>query len=468
MMACPLSRVLNNKDRSPRKPLEEDRDDGDYKSPPFCPTKRPRINRPPIEFTARRLSPVILNTKTGSLYKRRASKSPNTLPVLLMPTQRSAPDDYDVDPPSHEMDFMEFNIFKALLQYPDLIVELVKHLHIDDLVALYAISKDFHHLVNSRFTAMILAQSTTQAPESSQTFIFRCYKSMCIKDPGARPNESIPDEVRYVPSLRWLRMINFRERVVDEILICLSNEGHFLPERASLTLKKIWFTIDIGDNARRVGVMHNTKFWTDKDIYVATMFFIKLDMRLTDPITGTGELGMRKMLLGQRSLSTLLRVLKREEMLTQIDVLKMMVLWNYRPAPHLAHLSIMGVPPRLIGKLQYEGWGNSGSTMLMMQIDELVMRESVRRSLDLHKEYVDMILFGFVDPETFEDRWHTEIDLQQEEEEEDEEEEEEDDRDDKQDEEEDEHEDNNRDGEESEDDHEDEDTNDDNANEGDE
>ena len=462
-MACPLSRVLNNEDRSPRKPFKEDRDDGDYKSASFCSTKRAHINRPPVESIARRFSPVILDAETGSLYKCRASKPTNTLPVLLMPPQRSVSDDYDVDPPSHEMDFMEFNIFKALLQYPDLIVELVKYLHVDDFVALYAISKDFHRLVNSRFTTMILAQSTTQAPESSQTFIFRCYKSLCIKDPGARPNESIPDEVRYVPSLRWLRMINFRERVVDEIVICLSNEGHFLPESASLTLKKIWFTIDIGDNARRVGVMHNTKFWTDKDIYVATMFFIKLDMRLTDPVTGTGELGMRKMLLGQRSLSTLLRVLKREEMLTQIDVLKMMVLWNYRPAPHLAHLSIMDVPPHQIGKLQYEGWGNSGSRVLMMQIDELVMRESVRRSLDLHKKYVDMILFGYVDPETFEDRWHTEINLQQEEEEEEEE-----DRDDKQDEDEGEHEDNNQDGEESEDDHEDEDNNDDDALEGDE
>lgn len=50
----------------------------------------------------------------------------------------------------------------------------------------------------------------------------------------------------------------------------------------------------------------------------------------------------------------------------------------------------------------------------MLQIDELVMRESVLREMDLNQKYVDMILYGFIDEETFEDRWHTKIILRKE------------------------------------------------------
>lgn len=310
------------------------------------------------------------------------------------------------------MVFGKFNIFKTLLKYPDLILELVKQLPIDDLVSLYAISKDFHRLANSHFTAMILAHAEAQSPESARTFIFRCYKSLCMFDPALRRNESIPNRIRYVPSLRWLRMITYRERVVKEILICLSNEGLFLPTAATLTLKKIWFTIDIGDNGRRIGILHNTKFWTDRDLFIATMFFLKLDMRLTNPLTGTGEIGLRNMLLGQRSLATLLRVLKRQELLTDLELLRMMVRYDHRPARHHARhpMMMMSVPRHEVGQLSREGWGSTPKPML--RIDELVMREGVRRRLRMQDKYVDMMLYGFVDKRTFEDRWHTEISLE--------------------------------------------------------
>ncbi len=301
---------------------------------------------------------------------------------------------------SSESEPRRFSIFNALLKYPELTLELSKQLDIEDLISLYAISKEFHFLVNGRFTAMILGQSNAKASESSKTFIFRCYKSLCMRDPARRMNQTKPDELRFIPSFRWLRMILFREAVVDDILGSLAAEGHRLPKRTRLTIKKIWFTIDISDNARRIGLMHNTTFWSNKDLFLATMFFIKLDMRLTHPTAGNGEIGLRKMLIGQRSLSMLAKVLRREDMKTQVDMLRMIVRFNYEPPRH-RQMDIMGVPSQEIGRLQYEGWGARGTKFI--QIDELVMREAVKRKLNLQAYYIDMVIYGYIDKKTFQD-----------------------------------------------------------------
>ena len=348
------------------------------------------------------ISPVIPSPDQGSLHNRRAKLSPTLVPVLPTPPRRN-PLRYltnDTPSPQHETNSREFSIFNALLKYPELTLEFSKQLDIEDLISLYAVSKEFHFLVNGRFTAMILGQANSKASESSKTFIFRCYKSLCMRDPARRLNEDRPDELRFIPSFRWLRMILFREAVVDDILQSLAAEGHRVPKRARLTVKKIWFTIDISDNARRISLMRNTTFWSNKDLFLATMFFLKLDMRLTHPAAGNGEIGLRKMLLGQRSLSTLANVLRREEMKTQVDMLRMIVRFNYEPRRH-RQMDIMGVPSHEIGKLQYEGWGAKKTKFI--QIDELVKREAVRRELNLQNYYVDMMIYGYINKKTFED-----------------------------------------------------------------
>lgn len=344
---------------------------------------------------------TIPSTDIGSLYSRRTSPSP-TLVAMPTPPSKNHLHYFTNDPPSPSLGTnpRRFSIFNALLNHPELTLEFSKQLEIEDLISLYAISKVFHYLVNGRFTAMILGQCNGKASESSKTFIFRCYKSLCMRDPARRLNETKPDELRFIPSFRWLRMILFREAVVDDILQSLAAEGHRLPKRTRLTIKKIWFTIDISDNARRIGLMHNTTFWSDKDLFLATMFFLKLDMRLTHPTAGNGEIGLRKMLLGQRSLSTLAKVLKREEMRTQVDMLRMIVRFNYEPPRH-RQMDIMGVPSHEIGRLQYEGWGAKNTKFI--QIDELVMRESVKRKLNLQNYYVDMMIYGYINKKTFQD-----------------------------------------------------------------
>ena len=291
-----------------------------------------------------------------------------------------------------------------MLTRPELTLEFSKYLHVDELVSLYAMSQDFHMLANERFMALINGQALTKAPESARVFIFRCYASLCHYDPAGRENEGRgrAGTVRWVPTFKWLKMILFREMVVDEILALMAAEGHNFPDGMSLAVKKIWFTLDISDNFRRVGFMHNRHFWTDSDLYLATEFIIKLDMRLTHPVTGTGDTGLRKMLLGQRSLSTLWKVLRREEMKTQLDMLRMMVRWNYEPRRNWNE-PIMGVPPGEIGALQWEGWGARGKHQKFMMIDQLVLREGIRRRLRLQECWLDMLLDGYVDKEKWVD-----------------------------------------------------------------
>ncbi|CAD6577733.1 MAG: hypothetical protein ASARMPREDX12_008479 [Alectoria sarmentosa] len=428
-MACPLSAILNPVDGSAQtNPLPATSDDDevdatiseasteiDYERMPDeevlgfnTPTKHrpsPPDTAPGTEKSAKRgiIPPVILSPIQGSLYDRRLSTAPTLVPVLPIPPPRNPLHNLADDPPSpsHEINSRrKFSIFNALLNYPELTLEFSKQLEIEDLISLYAISKEFHFLVNGRFTAMILGQSKGKASESSKTFIFRCYKSLCMRDPARRLNETKPDELRFIPSFRWLRMILFREAVVDDILRSLAADGHRVPKQTRLTIKKIWFTIDVSDNARRIGLMHNTTFWSNKDLFLATMFFLKLDMRLTHPTAGNGEIGLRKMLLGQRSLSMLAKVLKREEMRTQVDMLRMIVRFNYEPPRH-RQMDIMGVPSHEIGRLQYEGWGAKSTKFI--QIDELVMREAVKRRLNLQDHYVDMMIYGYINKKTFQD-----------------------------------------------------------------
>ena len=149
--------------------------------------------------------------------------------------------------------------------------------------------------------------------------------------------------------------------------------------------------------------MHNERFWQDEDLYLATMFFLKLDMRLTHPRVGNGgETGLRKMLLAQRSLSTLAKVLRREEMRTQLDMLKMVIRYNYRP-PRQSSKTMLGVPAAEVGRLSWEGWGEVGRKNRFVGICELVMKEGIRRRLRLQECYIDMMRYGYIDSKTYQD-----------------------------------------------------------------
>ena len=340
---------------------------------------------------------MALSPQKSLIYTRRLESSMHQPPVLPSPKRRRFEIiDTEVQaarPSKPAADHRPFNIFTALLKNPELLFEFANHLPTDDLVSLYAISKEFHFLANQRLTALILGHADTRAPESSHTFPFTCYRSLCMQDPNQTQLEGTHGLIRSIPSFRWLRMVHFREQVVDEILGHLYGTGHRLPRRVSLVLKKLWFTLDFSDNVRRMALVHNEHYWPSTDLFLATMFLVKLDMRLNDPLTGSGHLGLRRLLLNQRSLSTLARVLQRTAMQRDLDMVRMMVLYNYEPRTNTGE-HIFGIHPRHAGKLQYEGWGTRRTKFI--PIDEVIGREGLKRGLQMHHFYIDMMLFGYV------------------------------------------------------------------------
>lgn len=288
----------------------------------------------------------------------------------------------------------QFNLFGAVINRPDLLVEFTTHLEIEDLISLYAISRDFHDQVDSRFTTVIMAQAQIKAPESAEVFHFKAYKSFCMPDPALRPHPRLPNEIRLIPSFRWLRMVLYRERAVTEIIEILAGEGLKMPARASVTLKRIWLTMDIPTNAKRIGLMHNTNFWTDVDLYLAVMFSVRLDMLFNDPDDSFPEVALRMLFLGQRSLTPLWNALKRTSFTSHIEVAQAQVRYFYNPPPRWRNVSIFGVRPSEFSTISRD----ATSSMRLLRIDELVLREMSRRELPRDREMVcEMILWGTLD-----------------------------------------------------------------------
>ena len=294
-----------------------------------------------------------------------------------------------------------FNIIQAIILREELVYHFAKFLTVNDLISLYAISKEFHFMVNNRFTSVVLEQATQKAPDSAIVFPFRCYRRLCIPDPAGNRYEDerhTGTEVRLVPSFRWLRMVCWREAVVHQIMVLMDKEGLAMPKKCTAAIKKLWFLMDIPDNNRRTGIIQNNDIWSDTDLFFATMFFIKLDMRFTDPINGNGRDCMRRLLLAQPSMSLLYSTLAGKALRTPLDILKTYVRWKYRPVALGDCNYLFGVPPRDVGTLQFEGYGRAGSRVRLQRPDELILKESVHRKLDMEQKYLQMVLWGYVKP----------------------------------------------------------------------
>ncbi|EXJ94015.1 hypothetical protein A1O1_02408 [Capronia coronata CBS 617.96] len=307
----------------------------------------------------------------------------------------------------------DFNVFDGILLYPELVFALASALPVKDLISLYAISKDFHTILDTRFTTVVLNQAITKAPESARTFSFRSYAYLCRQDPVARiphPNARMAERKvpRKVPSFRWLKMVLHREKVVHELMAVFAEDGIPLPFRCGLAIKRLWFMLDIPDNARRIGYCHNKRLMSDLDLFFAACFFTKLDLRLNDPTAGEKRDGMRKLLLSQRSFTTILKVLKREIWTTRFAALQEWVKLKYQPLPDERSLPIFGIPSHQVGRGRLEYWGLRTAEQIgrepenLLRPDQLIVREAFRRGIPFGEDYIRFVLYGYVDPETLE------------------------------------------------------------------
>ena len=241
-------------------------------------------------------------------------------------------------------------------------------------------------------------QAFAKCKDAARTFAHTTYKSLCMLDPCGRPDPNgAGTAVRLVPSFRWLRMIVFREGVVRRIMDEVNRYGHNLPPRTGLVLKKLWFMMDIALNDRRSDLIRNEKFWSNLDLYVATLFFIKLDMCFTHPLTGDGETHLRRLLVGQRTLSHLLKTLQRDGVVDQLELLQLYIGYT-KGVPVGLEMDMLGIRKSNIGTQELEGWGIGEGKLL--RIDEMIMMEATRRGLDFDEKYSHMMLWGYVDPLT--------------------------------------------------------------------
>jgi hypothetical protein len=294
-----------------------------------------------------------------------------------------------------------FGFFESLSHFPEVSLAISKQLPIKTFIHLYAISKDFHIAVDQHLTSCVLDNANNLAPESAKAFPFTLYAKLLVPDPSGRPNPKNPHLVRRVPGLKYLQMIHHREKTVRDILACLAREGHRTPKGMSNSLKKMWLVMDLSTTRQRVMFMHSQKYFTDIDLYNIQFFIVKLDMRFNDPIDGPGEDHMRKLMLGQRGLTHLRNLLRRKSFTTYEEIVKCQVRYQYPLRPHDRGWPIWGIKPADIGVGHLEGWGQG--KLHLMRPDELVVREAVRRGLDLKNHIMPMMLWGYCDPKTGKD-----------------------------------------------------------------
>jgi hypothetical protein len=285
-----------------------------------------------------------------------------------------------------------FSMLSAMIGHPEICLEFASRLTPDTLCDLYSISKEFHYIMNSSYFVYIKTSAELWAPNAFETFPFQSLKSLCVSDPSFNPLQRDVDVARTIPGLKWLKMARFRHGVINMILYKLDQAGHRLPADAHKVLQKLWFTMRIPSNAHRIGIIHNSNYWSNTDLFIAVMFFIKIDMALTDPMEGQGETQLRQLMIAQKGLLPLCELLWHR--LSALDLVRMQVAYKYTPrVPQNLNLSIFGIPPARIGRGWLEGFGTGPA--VAHRIDQLVMRETIHRRMHVNKWFLDIVLYGY-------------------------------------------------------------------------
>lgn len=218
-----------------------------------------------------------------------------------------------------------FNIYKAILRHPNQLFQFAIRLPSAAVVDLYAIDKEFHYRFNNYSTSIVSDYASYPAPHAAFIFSWIIFPELCISDPLLKPMDGRSHLARDIPSLRWTKMVIYRDRVTRGILISLELEGHRFHRGTHVTLMKLWLLMEMQITAMREAFLRDDKVWTDMDIVFFHLFLVKLDMRLSDPILGNGMCELSHMLLTQKSLSLLYKVLTKKVVLHYDEATDMLV-----------------------------------------------------------------------------------------------------------------------------------------------
>ncbi|KAH6881563.1 hypothetical protein BKA58DRAFT_4905 [Alternaria rosae] len=297
-----------------------------------------------------------------------------------------------------------FSVYKAIIRHPNLFFQFALRLPCPSIVDLYAIDKEFHYRLNLYSVSLIHDYARYHAPLAGHIFSWVLYPRTCISDPMLRPMDGREWLARDVPGFRWVGMIIYRQKVVRSILTYLALEGHRVPEGCEGALMKYWCVMELNESRTRRSFLEDADIWTDTDLINIQLFFMKLDMRFSDPILGNGVCQLGPMLLAQKSLTPLWEALSGK-LKFNYDTTSAMVVATYlmddldfEAHPWLEDIEDHSVPEEQWGLLSLEGWNEDGKRM--PHALDLVITESIRRGLDVQQYYLDFVMYGYGDSKT--------------------------------------------------------------------
>lgn len=309
-----------------------------------------------------------------------------------------------------------FNVYRAIVSHPKLFYDFTTRLPIYVLVSLYAIDKEFHWRFNHTAVSLIHDVTKYHAPEAARVFNWAIYPDLCMSDPMLRPMDGRPHLARDIPTLRWSKMVVYRDIITRMILTKLALEGHRVPHQTHVVLMKFWVLMGTNTSRNRMHLIRDRSIWSDQDITFFFLFLMKLDMYFNHPVIGRGSTEMSHMLLTQKSLVPLVQVLTGSwivewdyDQATQM----LMTTFPYNELPHdriawMRDESIHEIPERERGILMKEEWHPEGDRM--DSPIELLTREAWDRCLDLEFDLPSFVIYGYIDEETGENipvpRWH--------------------------------------------------------------
>jgi hypothetical protein len=295
-----------------------------------------------------------------------------------------------------------FNIYKALLRHPHLFFQFALRLPMQTFLDLYAIDKEFHYRLNRYNNSVMHDYAAYHAPDAANIFSFPLYPHLCISDPVLKPMDGRTHLARDTPGMQWVRMVVGRDKIVRDILTALAMDGHMLPKRAKTVLMKFWVLMETRRIALREGYVADRAIWSDDDIKVFHLFLFKLDMRFSHPIQGQGQCLLSHILLTQRSLLTLHHVLLGT-LNPPLDYVELtdMIIRTYLTEeldtdayPWLEDEVETTMTVEEWGVLRRENWDMFGK--IMESGVDMLLREGVRRGLNIQQWVLDFVLYGYV------------------------------------------------------------------------
>lgn len=186
---------------------------------------------------------------------------------------------------------VKFDLISSVSSCLDLVLRVSKFLDLDDILALYSVSRVFKATFDNELEGNVMRMARQFASaETIGAFDWRFYIKVTIPLPvytDNAPFEWSAQPPQRAPTLRYVSMLVSRERMARDIVSSLTRSGFRLPRTmATAAVKKMWLLMDIPTNQGRMEMLQNEQLFTDADILMIQMLHVKLVLLFHDPVRG--------------------------------------------------------------------------------------------------------------------------------------------------------------------------------------